>query len=92
MKRSTMGSTTRRAVLKATLVVGSVSLAAGAAAADERVAQQKIAQKIVQYQDHPKNKAQCDNCTNFVAPNACKIVDGTISPEGWCVAYAPKQS
>jgi hypothetical protein len=27
---------------------------------------------------------------NFVAPNACKVVSGTILPNGWCVAYAPK--
>jgi hypothetical protein len=29
---------------------------------------------------------------NFVAPNACKVVKGVISPNGWCVAFAPKGS
>jgi recombinational DNA repair protein RecR len=66
--------------------------AAFAARANERVAQEKIAQKIVQYQDTPKNNQICMNCVNFEAPNACKIVAGTINPNGWCIAFAPKAS
>ena len=84
---ASMGS--RRAMLKAGLTV----LAAGVAAlARQAHAQppQKLAQKLVQYQDHPKGDAQCSKCVNFIAPNACKIVVGTISPNGWCVAFAPK--
>jgi hypothetical protein len=50
----------------------------------------KLAQNIVQYQETPKNGAMCSGCVNFIAPNACKIVAGTINPNGWCVAYAPK--
>jgi hypothetical protein len=26
----------------------------------------------------------------FEAPNSCKTVEGTISPEGWCMVYAKK--
>jgi hypothetical protein len=26
----------------------------------------------------------CADCRHFLAPAACKIVDGTISPEAWC--------
>ena len=39
----------------------------------------------------PKDGAECDKCVNWVAPNACKIVEGQINPKGWCVAYAPKE-
>ena len=26
----------------------------------------------------------------FEAPSSCKTVDGTISPQGWCMVYAKK--
>ena len=53
-------------------------------------AQQKMAQKLVQYQDKPKNAQECDECLHFVAPASCKMVDGTINPKGWCALFAPK--
>jgi hypothetical protein len=53
-------------------------------------AQTKALQKAVGYQDMPKGAQQCDNCTNFAAPASCKVVDGNISPTGWCMMYAKK--
>jgi hypothetical protein len=50
----------------------------------------KVAQKIVKYQDTPKGEQRCDNCLQFEAPSSCKTVDGTVSPEGWCMVYAKK--
>ena len=50
----------------------------------------KVAQKAVQYQDSPKDGKRCDGCNLFVAPNACKSVDGAISPFGWCVLWVKK--
>ena len=44
-------------------------------------------QKSVQYQDTPKGDRQCDGCSLFVAPNACKNVEGVISPKGWCFLW-----
>ena len=71
-----------------------VSLGAIAAyAAPRRAAAQqaeKLAQNVVQYQNTPKDGQECDKCVNWVAPNACKIVDGTINPKGYCVAFAPQ--
>ena len=32
----------------------------------------------------------CSTCVNFEPPSACKIVQGTIDPNGWCLVYAPK--
>ena len=61
-------------------------------AATPAVAQDvKVAQNLVQYQKTPKDGQECDKCVNWVAPNACKIVEGTIDPKGYCVAYAPKE-
>jgi surface antigen len=51
----------------------------------------KADKKSMQYQDTPKNNQECDQCTYFVAPNKCGIVEGDISPKGWCVAFNPKK-
>ncbi len=72
-----------------TILAGTV-LATGVAHAQD--ADSKVDQSAVQYQLTPKDGAKCSTCVNFVAPNACKVVAGTISPNGWCVAYAPKSS
>jgi hypothetical protein len=52
----------------------------------------KAPQKTVKYQDAPKGEQRCENCTLFEAPSSCKTVDGTISPQGWCIVYAKKST
>lgn len=48
------------------------------------------------YQDHPNNGKRCQDCTEFLpaaqptSAAACRIVGGTISPDGWCMAYTHK--
>ena len=64
-------------------------IAAWSAAAGAQQAEAgKLSKAQVQYQDSPKDIAMCATCTLFVAPRACKLVDGDISPSGWCNAYA----
>jgi hypothetical protein len=53
-------------------------------------AQAKIAQAGVHYQTTPKDDHQCDGCNFFMAPNACKLVDGDIAPTGWCALWVKK--
>jgi len=53
-------------------------------------AQQKVTQAAAQYQSSPKGDQRCDGCTHFKAPNSCELVDGTISPSGWCALYTKK--
>jgi hypothetical protein len=76
------------------LVLTGTALALGAAAATTAVsqsaAQQKISQADAKYQSTPKGDQRCDRCINFQPPNACKFVQGTISPSGWCQLFAPK--
>lgn len=50
----------------------------------------KMAQAAVRYQATPKDGKQCDGCNLFVAPNACKSVEGNISPKGWCALWVKK--
>ena len=77
--------TSRRTVLRAGL-----GMLAGALIPARALAQQKIAQKLVQYQQKPKGAQECDNCLHFVPPDSCKMVEGKINPKGWCALYAPK--
>ncbi len=53
-------------------------------------AQTKISQAVAKYQDQPKGQQSCAVCANFQPPNACKFVQGTISPNGWCQLFAAK--
>ena len=64
--------------------------AAAATAATRSLAQQKVSQADAKYQAQPKGQQRCDNCLNFQAPNACKLVEGEIISNGWCQLYAPK--
>jgi hypothetical protein len=54
------------------------------------LAQAKVPQKTVAYQDKPKGTDRCDGCNNFQPPNACKLVEGEISPQAWCSLFTKK--
>ena len=87
---STNGSDckSRRVMLRHTvLAFGAV---ASGLVATRATAQQKIGQADAKYQLQLKGQQRCDNCVNFQAPNACKFVQGDISPSGWCQLYAAK--
>ena len=72
-------------------LLGSAICASGAAtmlaAASQPAQAAKIAQTVVKYQGTPKGEQKCSNCKLFTAPNACQTVDGTVSPDGWCMVY-----
>ncbi|GAC1620635.1 MAG: hypothetical protein NVS9B10_02570 [Nevskia sp.] len=75
----------RRTMLK----LGLASLATGVSGVAAAQAQ-KISQASVMYVDASKNGMLCEQCIQFIAPGACKIVEGKINPKGYCVAFAPK--
>ena len=54
------------------------------------LAQAKVQQNTVSYQAKPKGTQRCEECVNFQAPNACKMVDGEITPQGWCSLFTKK--
>ncbi len=76
------------------VVLTGVALALGATGAataiSQAAAQQKLSQADAKYQTTPKGDQRCDGCVNFQPPNACKFVQGNISPSGWCQLFAPK--
>ena len=56
----------------------------------------KVSQAVAKYQDKPHGTQQCDGCAQFIpgkstsANGECKIVEGSISPKGWCMFFTPK--
>ena len=77
----------RVALSGAALALGAATIAT---AVSQAAAQQKISQADAKYQGTPKGDQHCDGCVNFQPPNACKFVQGDISPSGWCQLFTPK--
>ncbi|WP_156941731.1 twin-arginine translocation signal domain-containing protein [Mesorhizobium sp. WSM2561] len=44
---------------------------------------------VALYQNSPNKGRRCGGCKHFLEPNACGIVAGEISPNGWCRFYEP---
>jgi hypothetical protein len=51
-------------------------------------ASDKMTKARAEYQDTPNGIYSCATCTLFEAPNSCKVVEGEVSKEGWCKAFA----
>ena len=70
----------RRALLQA--AAGATALLG--ATAVPATAQIKVSKPSVAYQDQPDSGRRCALCPHFVAPGSCRIVEGSISPQGYC--------
>lgn len=79
-------------VSRRTTLLRSVGCAAGAVVSllPMREAAAKMAQTAVGYQATPKGDQQCGTCSLFQPPGACTLVDGAISPTGWCKFWVKK--
>ena len=83
----------RRSVLKgAAMIAGATvgsSLLVGNASA-------KVPKAAMHYRDHPNGNDQCSTGIQFIPGSSpksmgtCKLVQGSISPHGYCVAYSRK--
>jgi hypothetical protein len=51
-------------------------------------ASEKMTRRQAEYQDTPNGIYSCAVCTLFEAPKSCKVVDGEVSRDGWCKAFA----
>ena len=69
---------------------GTGALATVNVAPDRASAQAKVSKQVVAYQDHPDGSKRCDRCTQFQPPSGCKVVQGSISPEGSCRLFVLK--
>jgi hypothetical protein len=82
----------RRSLLRgATIVAGGAVVLASAMTAN-RADAAKMSQAAAAYQPSPKSGQRCDGCALYDPPASCKLVDGAISPAGWCKFYQKKSS
>jgi hypothetical protein len=79
----------RQLLLTAAAAVGAAATAGGIGSAKAAV---KVSASAAGYQDNPNGDKQCSKCVHFLPPNSCKMVDGTISPQGYCRLFSPRQS
>jgi hypothetical protein len=83
----------RRRLLKGAAVVTGAALASAFVG---RARAAKSTKAAVKYQDKPKGDQKCSDCKFFVpgktptADGTCQVVEGSISPQGWCTAYTKK--
>ena len=83
----------RRTLLKGAAVVTGMALVS---ALTGKALAAKSTKAAMQYQDKPKGDQKCSNCALFVpgktatASGTCQVVEGSISPQGWCTAYVKK--
>lgn len=55
-----------------------------------------VPKATAKYQDTPHGTQKCDGCLQYIpgksasASGQCKIVAGSISPDGWCMYFSPK--
>lgn len=80
----------RRSVLKQAVLLAGAGLTASVLASRTAYAQQKASKAAMKYQDKPEGDKKCSDCLQFVAPDSCKVVEGTISPNGYCLAWVKK--
>jgi hypothetical protein len=76
-------------------VLRSIALAGCALWLQRGIAQEGGAVKMpkaqAKYQDQPKGDQKCGGCTHFIpGSNSCRLVEGTISADGWCMLWAMK--
>jgi hypothetical protein len=76
--------------------VGAVAATGLLKASPARAQAGKASQAVAMYQPKPHGADQCDNCIHFIPgktpkdAGTCKVVEGSIAPDGWCVMYARK--
>jgi hypothetical protein len=79
----------RRSLLKSAVVLTGAACA-GLITHREALAQGKASKEAMHYQDHPNGDKKCSDCMQFVPPGSCKVVEGAISPNGYCIAFVKK--
>ncbi|MGN6057937.1 MAG: high-potential iron-sulfur protein [Sphingomicrobium sp.] len=70
--------------------VGSGALIAVGLTDSASAAPKKFSQQQAHYQGIPKSGQRCQSCALWQPPTACQVVDGQVSPAGWCILYQPK--
>jgi hypothetical protein len=83
----------RRRVLQAAMSIGATALLARG---PESTAQQtpkatlkKRSKEAVGYRDEPYQGRACAKCVLYAGHGECVLVEGEVSPNGWCLQWTP---
>ena len=82
----------RRALKGAASIGGAVVLATAlesAAQQKPKAGLKKRSKEAVGYRDEPLEGRSCAKCVLYVGHGECVIVEGEVSPNGWCVQWTP---
>ena len=87
-----------RAGMIGKLALAPIAIGALAALRAEAEAAPTMDQKAAGYVTHPNGGKQCSGCSLYLpaksnpmkAAGACKLVKGSIAPNGWCKFFTPK--
>lgn len=86
----------RRSFLKGAALLSSVAVVPLSFISPQAYAAAKASKASMQYVDHPNGKKDCVSCALFIpgktakADGLCKVVEGAVKPQGYCIAFAPK--
>jgi hypothetical protein len=81
------GATALRSIGRRRLLSGAIAGLAVGFARVTAASADKMSKQQAEYQDTPKDIRMCATCTLFEPPKSCKVVDGDVSPTGWCKAF-----
>jgi len=85
-----VASVSRRNFLSIASIGGGVLIGVGLANSVSAAPKKKFTQQQAHYQPIPKQGQRCQNCSLWQAPTACQVVEGQVSPAGWCILYQAK--
>jgi hypothetical protein len=93
MKQAAVGMTRQEWLRGGIRLAGAIAMVGLASAAGQARAA-KAAKSDFAYQTKPKDGKRCATCKLYlVEPDGkteCAVVEGEVSPDGWCLAYSPK--
>ena len=84
------GPLSRREAVKAlgAAAAATCGLAAKGKAQDYKPQEQlKLTKAAAHYQDQARGDQFCARCPYFIQPSGCVVVEGAISPAGWCPIF-----
>jgi hypothetical protein len=96
MDDSSFDIKSRRSLLKRSVLFAGVATIPLLAHTCSAFAGGKLAKADAKYQDKPNAGNDCDDCLHFIpaakpkATGTCKVVEGAISPHGYCIAFTAK--
>lgn len=83
-------SVSRRDFLNIAAVGGGALIAVGMAGPVSAAPKKKFSQQQAHYQPVPKSGQRCQTCALWQSPTSCQVVEGQVSPAGWCMLYQAK--